>query len=115
MEPTLLFTFGVLTFLCAVVAIDEMLERSSTLGEEWDFLTPLNRKNIFSLGLKNTLPAQTRIAGARASINQAAEIKRLAKLFSLLTEKVLSRRKGPTFLTFTQLGPIKKRSTSSAA
>jgi hypothetical protein len=44
MEPELLATFGVLTFLCAVVAIDEMLERSSTLGEEWDFLTPLNRR-----------------------------------------------------------------------
>lgn len=45
MEPTLLFTFGVLTCLCAVVAIDEMLERKQPLGEEWDFLTPLNRRN----------------------------------------------------------------------
>lgn len=44
MEPTLLFTFGVLTFLCAVVAIDEMLERRSVLGEEWDFVTPNNRR-----------------------------------------------------------------------
>ena len=44
MEPTLLFTFGVLTFLCAVVAIDEMLERKLTLGEEWDFVTPNNRR-----------------------------------------------------------------------
>jgi len=44
MEPTLLFTFGVLTFLCAVVAIDEMLEQHSTLGEEWDFITPISRR-----------------------------------------------------------------------
>lgn len=44
MEPTLLFTFGLLICLYAVVAIDEMLERRSTLGEEWDFLTPLNRR-----------------------------------------------------------------------
>jgi hypothetical protein len=44
MEPTLLFTFGVLTFLCAVVAIDEMLERRQVLGEEWDFLTPNTRR-----------------------------------------------------------------------
>jgi len=44
MEPTLLFTFGVLTFLCAVVAIDEMLERKNTLGEEWDFITPNSRR-----------------------------------------------------------------------
>ncbi len=43
MEPTLLFTFGVLTFLCAVVAIDEMLERQYLLGEEWDFLTHYSR------------------------------------------------------------------------
>jgi len=40
MEPTLLFTFGVLNFLCAVVAIDEMLERKQPLGEEWDFTKP---------------------------------------------------------------------------
>jgi hypothetical protein len=44
MEPTLLFTFGVLTFLCAIVAIDEMLERRQILGEEWDFVTPNNRR-----------------------------------------------------------------------
>lgn len=44
MEPSLLFTFGVLTFLCVVVAIDEMLERNDLLGEEWDFITPLNRR-----------------------------------------------------------------------
>ena len=44
MEPTLLFTFGVLTFLCMVVAIDEMLERRPVLGEEWDFVTPNNRR-----------------------------------------------------------------------
>jgi len=44
MEPTLLFTFGVLTFLCAVVAIDEMLEHKTTLGEEWDFITPISRR-----------------------------------------------------------------------
>jgi hypothetical protein len=44
MEPELLFTFGVLTFLCAVVAIDEMLSRDQTLGEEWDFVTPNNRR-----------------------------------------------------------------------
>lgn len=40
MEPELLATFGLLTFLCAVVAIDEMLSKENTLGEEWDFLTP---------------------------------------------------------------------------
>ena len=44
MEPTLLFTFGVLTFLCMVVAIDEMLEREKVLGEEWDFITPNPRR-----------------------------------------------------------------------
>jgi hypothetical protein len=44
MEPELLFQFGVLTFLCAVVAIDELLSRDHALGEEWDFLTPLNRR-----------------------------------------------------------------------
>jgi len=44
MEPELLFTFGVLAFLCAIVAIDEMLSCNYTLGEEWDFLTPLNRR-----------------------------------------------------------------------
>ena len=44
MEPTLLFTFAVLTFLCMVVAIDEMLERNTVLGEEWDFVTPNNRR-----------------------------------------------------------------------
>ena len=44
MEPTLLFTFGVLIFLCAVVAIDEMLDSKFTLGEEWDFVTPNNRR-----------------------------------------------------------------------
>lgn len=44
MEPTLLFTFGVLTFLCMVVAIDEMLERDTVLGEEWDFVTPNPRR-----------------------------------------------------------------------
>lgn len=46
MEPTLLFTFGVLTFLCAVVAIDELISREYTLGEEWDFLTPTQRKRL---------------------------------------------------------------------
>ena len=44
MEPELLATFGLLTFLCAVVAIDEMLERRQVLGEEWDFVTPNNRR-----------------------------------------------------------------------
>ena len=44
MEPELLATFALLTFLCAVVAIDEMLSQDRTLGEEWDFLTPLNRR-----------------------------------------------------------------------
>ena len=44
MEPTLLFTFAVLTFLCMVVAIDEMLERKQVLGEEWDFVTPNPRR-----------------------------------------------------------------------
>jgi hypothetical protein len=27
-----------------VVAIDEMLERETVLGEEWDFITPNNRR-----------------------------------------------------------------------
>ena len=44
MEPGLMFTFGVVTFLCMVVAIDEMLERRPVLGEEWDFVTPNNRR-----------------------------------------------------------------------
>lgn len=44
MEPELLATFGLLTFLCAVVAIDEMLERRPVLGEEWDFITPNPRR-----------------------------------------------------------------------
>ena len=38
MEPTLLGTFALLTFLCIVVAIDELLEKDKyLLGEEWDF------------------------------------------------------------------------------
>lgn len=37
MDPSLLLTFGVLTFLCALVAIDELLTKDYTLGEEWDF------------------------------------------------------------------------------
>lgn len=45
MEPTLLFTFGVLIFLCIVAAIDEMLEHKNLLGEEWDFITPNSRRN----------------------------------------------------------------------
>jgi hypothetical protein len=44
MEPSLLFTFGLLAFLCGVVAIDELLSRDRTLGEEWDFVTPNNRR-----------------------------------------------------------------------
>lgn len=44
MEPTLLLTFAVLIFLCIVVAIDELLEQHSTLGEEWDFITPNSRR-----------------------------------------------------------------------
>lgn len=44
MEPELLFSFGLLTFLCAVVAIDEMLSRNYVLGEEWDFVTPNNHR-----------------------------------------------------------------------
>lgn len=44
MEPTLIATFAVLIFLCLVVAIDEMLERKYSLGEEWDFLTPYSRR-----------------------------------------------------------------------
>jgi len=44
MEPELLATFALLTFLCAVVAIDEMLSRDQTLGEEWDFVTPNHRR-----------------------------------------------------------------------
>jgi len=44
MEPTLLFTFGVLTVLCIIVAIDELLEQHSPLGEEWDFITPNSRR-----------------------------------------------------------------------
>lgn len=44
MEPTLIFTFAVLIFLCAVVAVDEMLEQKQYLGEEWDFITPNSRR-----------------------------------------------------------------------
>lgn len=44
MEPELLATFALLTFLCAVVAIDEMLSCNYTLGEEWDFVTPNHRR-----------------------------------------------------------------------
>ena len=44
MEPTLLFTFGVLAFLCIIVAIDEMLEHEKCLGEEWDFVTHYSRR-----------------------------------------------------------------------
>lgn len=36
---------GLLSFLTALVAIDEMLERDQPLGEEWDFVTPNNRRN----------------------------------------------------------------------
>jgi len=43
MEPTLIFTFSVLTLLCVIVAIDEMLEHKNSLGEEWDF-TRINFK-----------------------------------------------------------------------
>ena len=44
MEPSLMFTFGVLIFLCIMVAIDEFLSADKTLGEEWDFVTPNNRR-----------------------------------------------------------------------
>lgn len=44
MDTTLLGTFGILSFLCIVVAIDELLEKKPTiLGEEWDF-TKINFK-----------------------------------------------------------------------
>ena len=45
MDATVLWALGFLTFLTAVAAIDEMLERDQTLGEEWDFVTPNNRRN----------------------------------------------------------------------
>lgn len=45
MELNLLITFGILVFLCAVAAIDELLSQETSLGEEWDFLTPINRRN----------------------------------------------------------------------
>lgn len=35
----------IFAFLIMVVSIDEMLERKHTLGEEWDFITPNNRRN----------------------------------------------------------------------
>ena len=44
MEPTLILTFVVLIFLCNIVAIDEMLSRNYSLGEEWDFVTPNYRR-----------------------------------------------------------------------
>jgi len=44
MTQNLLVTFGILTFLCMVVAIDELLDKDKVLGEEWDFLTPINRR-----------------------------------------------------------------------
>lgn len=41
MEKSLLPAFGLLGFLCLVVAIDELLERKTpVLGEEWDFTRP---------------------------------------------------------------------------
>jgi len=45
MEQNLLVPFGILTFLCMIVAIDELLAKDKVLGEEWDFLTPYNRRN----------------------------------------------------------------------
>jgi hypothetical protein len=45
MELNLLITFGILAFLCAVAAIDELLSQEMPLGEEWDFLTPISRRN----------------------------------------------------------------------
>ncbi len=39
-----MFTFGVLIFLCIMVAIDELLSADKTLGEEWDFITPNTRR-----------------------------------------------------------------------
>lgn len=48
MEQNLLVPFGILTFLCMIVAIDELLAKDKVLGEEWDFLTPYNRRNYWS-------------------------------------------------------------------
>jgi len=45
MEPSLVTTFIILTFLCMVVAIDKLLSKEKVLGEEWDFLTPNIRRN----------------------------------------------------------------------
>ena len=45
MDATILWAFGFLTFLAVVAAIDEMLERDHSLGEEWDFITPNNRRS----------------------------------------------------------------------
>ena len=45
MELNLLITFGILAFLCAVAAIDELLSQETLLGEEWDFLTPISRRD----------------------------------------------------------------------
>lgn len=44
MEFELAAVFAFLTFLCGVVAVDEMLERQYLLGEEWDFITPNSRR-----------------------------------------------------------------------
>lgn len=45
MDSNLMWATGFLAFLTAVVAIDEMLERDHSLGEEWDFVTPNNRRS----------------------------------------------------------------------
>jgi len=45
MEPSLLATFIVLIVLCIIVAIDELLSQEMPLGEEWDFLTPISRRD----------------------------------------------------------------------
>ena len=45
MDSNLMWAVGLLSFLTAVAAIDEMLEHDQTLGEEWDFVTPNNRRN----------------------------------------------------------------------
>jgi len=37
MEFELIAALGFLVFLLGIVAIDEMLERKTVLGEEWDF------------------------------------------------------------------------------
>lgn len=37
MEFELAAAIGILSFLCIIVAIDEMLENKLELGEEWDF------------------------------------------------------------------------------